>query len=69
MRQKRSRRDGKKTQKNCTKKDLNDPANVDAVVFHSEPNIVEYKIKWALGSVLPIKSVEMMESQQNYLKS
>ena len=40
----------KNTQKNCTKKEFNDPANDDGVISHSEPNTVEYKIKWALES-------------------
>ena len=37
-------------QKNCTKKDLNDPDNHDGVVTHPEPDILEYEVKWALGS-------------------
>ena len=33
------------------KKDLHDPDNHDAVITHLEPDISEFKIKWALGSV------------------
>ena len=33
------------------KKDLNDPDNHDGVVTHLEPDILECKIKWALGSI------------------
>ena len=50
QKQKRSRRDGKNTQKNCTKKYLNDLDNHDGVVIHLELDILEYKVKWTLGS-------------------
>ena len=33
------------------KKDLNDPDNHDDVITHPEPDILEYEIKWALGSI------------------
>ena len=33
------------------KKDLNDPDNHDGVITHLEPDILEYKAKWALGSI------------------
>ena len=45
------RRDGKNTQKNCTKKVLNDPDNHDGVVTHLETDILECEVKWALGSI------------------
>ena len=32
------------------KKDLNDPDNQDGVITHLEPDILECKVKWALGS-------------------
>ena len=41
---------GKNTQ-NCTKKSFNDPGNHDAVVIHLEPDILEYEVKWAFGSI------------------
>ena len=41
---------GKHTQKNCTKRDLNDPDNHDGVITHLEPDILECEVKWALGS-------------------
>ena len=47
---KRSRRDGKNTWKNCTKKDLNVLDYCDGVVSHPEPDIPESEVKWALGS-------------------
>ena len=33
------------------KKDLNDPDNHDGVITHLEPDILECKLKWALGSI------------------
>ena len=33
------------------KKDLNDPDNHDAVITHLEPDIQEYKVKWALETI------------------
>ena len=32
-------------------KDLNDPNNHNGVITHLEPNILESKVKWALGSI------------------
>ena len=45
------RRDGKNTQKNCTKKDLNDLDNHNGVITHLKPDILECEVKWALGSI------------------
>ena len=33
------------------KKHLNDPDNLDGVITHLEPDIMECKVKWALGSI------------------
>ena len=33
------------------KKDLNDPDNHNSVITHLEPDILECKVKWALGSI------------------
>ena len=33
------------------KKDLHDPDNHDGVITHLEPDILECKVKWALGSL------------------
>ena len=33
------------------KKDLYDPDNHNGVITHLEPDILEYKVKWALGSI------------------
>ena len=52
----RSRRGGKNTQKNYTKKDLNDLVNHDGVITHPEPDILECKVKWALGRITTTKA-------------
>ena len=33
------------------KKELHDPDNHNGVITHLEPDILEYKVKWALGSI------------------
>ena len=33
------------------KKDLHDWDNLDSVITHLEPDILEYELKWALGSI------------------
>ena len=33
------------------KKDLHDPDNHDGVITHLKPDILEGKVKWALGSI------------------
>ena len=38
------------------KKDLNDPDNHDGVITHLELDILECKIKWALGSITTNKA-------------
>ena len=40
------------------KKDLHDPDNHDGVITHLEPDILECKIKWALGSITTKKATE-----------
>ena len=50
------------------KKDLHDPDNHNGVITHLEPDILECKVKWALGS-LTKKLVEVMEFQLSYFKS
>ena len=62
-------RGGENTQKNYTKKDLHDPDNHDGVITHLEPDIVECKFKWALGSITMNKARGVMEFQLNYFKS
>ena len=50
------------------KKDLHDPDNDGGVITHLEPDILECKIKWALGSVTKDKASEVMEHQLSYFK-
>ena len=57
QKQKRLRRGGKNTQKNCTKKKgLNDPDNQDGVVTHLEPDILECEVQWVSGSTSTYKA-------------
>ena len=51
------------------KKDLHDPDNHDGVIIHLEPDILEYEVKWTLGSIATNKLVEVMEFQLSYFKS
>ena len=38
------------------KRDLNDTDNHDGVITHLEPDILEYEVKWALGSITTNKA-------------
>ena len=38
------------------KKDLQDPDNHDGTITHPEPDILEYEVKWALGSITTNKA-------------
>ena len=38
------------------KKDLHDPDNQDGMIIHLEPDILECKVKWALGSITMSKA-------------
>ena len=38
------------------KKDLHDPDNHDGVITDLEPDILEYEVKWALGSITKNKA-------------
>ena len=44
------RRWGKNTQKSYTKKDLRHTENHDDLITQLEPDILECKVKWGLGS-------------------
>ena len=39
------------------KKDLHDPDNHDGVITHLEPDIWEFEVKWALGSITTNKAI------------
>ena len=63
--------DIKKRWQECTelyRKDLNDPDKHNGVITHLEPDILEYVVKWALGSITT-KLVKVMEFQLRYFKS
>ena len=51
------------------KNGLNDSDNHDGVVTHLEPDILECEVKWAWGSIMTNKLVELMEFQLSYFKS
>ena len=51
------------------KKDLHNPDNHDGVITHLEPDILEYEVNWALGSITIKKLVEVMGFQLSYFKS
>ena len=38
------------------KKDLHDPDNHDGVITHLESDILEFKVKWSLGSITANKA-------------
>ena len=45
------KKSGRNTQKKLYKKDLHDPDDHDGVIIHLEPDILESKVKRALGSI------------------
>ena len=53
------------------KKDLHDPDNHNGVIthIHLEPDILEYEVKWALGSITMNKASEGDGIQLSYFKS
>ena len=51
------------------KKDLHDPDNHNGVITHLEPDFLECKVKWALGSISMNKGSRVMEFQLSYFKS
>ena len=54
QKQKRLKRGVKNTELN--KKDLNDPDNHNGVITNLELDILEFKVKWALGSITTNKA-------------
>ena len=38
------------------KKDFHDPGNHNGVIIHLEPDILEFEVKWALGSITVTKA-------------
>ena len=64
--------DMKKKQQEYTeelyKKDLHDPDNHDGVITYLEPDILEWEVKWALGSIIMNKA-SRCDGILSYLKS
>ena len=63
------KRDGKNTQKNCIKKDLNEPDYYEGVISHPEPDILECKVKWALRNTAVNKASGWDEIPAELFKS
>ena len=51
------------------KKGLSDLDKHCGVVTHLEPDILEFEVKWASGSINTTKLMEVMEFQLSYFKS
>ena len=45
-----------RTHRRTIQKDLHDPGNPDGVITHLEPDILECKVKWALGIITTNKA-------------
>jgi len=56
QKQKILRRGGKKYTEEMYKKDLHNPINHNDLITHLEPDILEYEVKWALGSITTNKA-------------
>ena len=51
------------------KTDVHDPDNLDGVITHLEPDILECEVKWALGSITINKASGGDGIQLSYFKS
>ena len=51
------------------KKDLHDPDNHDGVITNLEPDILEWEVNWALGSITMNKASGGDEILLSYFKS
>ena len=51
------------------KKDLHNPDNHNGVITYLDPDILEYEVQWALGSITRNKASGGMEFQLSYFKS
>ena len=49
-------RRGNKNTEELYKKDLHNPDNHDGMITYLEPDILEYEVKWALGSITTNKA-------------
>ena len=48
--------DIKKIHRRTIQNDLNDPDNHSGVITHPEPDILEWEVRWALGSITANKA-------------
>ena len=48
---------------------FHDPDDHNGVITHLEPDILEYEVKWALGSITMNKASGVVEFQLSYFKS
>ena len=48
------------------KKYLHEPDTQDGIITHLEPDILECKVQWVLGSITTNKLVKVMEFQLSY---
>ena len=48
---------------------LNDPYNDDGVVTHKEPDILEFEVKWTLGSITINKASGGIKKQRHHFTS
>ena len=55
--------------KDLCKKDLHDPDDHNGVITRLEPDILECKVKWALGSISTNKASRGDGFQLSYFKS
>ena len=51
------------------KKGISDPDNQNGMVTYLQPDILEFKVKWALGSITMNKASGVMGFQLSYFKS
>ena len=51
------------------KKGFHDPDNHNAVITHLEPDILEWEVKWSLGSITTNKASGGHGIQLSYFKS
>ena len=51
------------------KKGIDDPDNHDGVVTYLEPDVLEWEVKWPLGSITMNKASGVMEFQLSNFKS
>ena len=51
-----SKKRGQEYTEGLHKKDLHNPDNHDDMIIHLEPDILDFKVKWALGSIIMNKA-------------